>query len=79
MMKLRPRTILARTVEIVASHMDFTGRFWVSSDTWIPSPSDNASAKAIVSKPARIIPFVLDVEYRPMSKPRLVITPEVVP
>ena len=50
-----------------------------SSDTSIPKPSENASAKAIINIPVKIIPFELVLLDKPINRPSVVIISEVVP
>ena len=78
--KLRLNIILLITVDPIHSQIwRIVYLFSDSSDTSIPKPSENASAKAIINIPVKIIPFELVLLDKPINRPSVVIIPEVVP
>jgi len=69
-----------KKVVAVASHITFLlFRFDDSSEIWMPSASENASAIAIVRIPPITTSFIPVPTFSPTIKPKVVIIPEVSP
>jgi hypothetical protein len=71
---------LNRNVETVDSQISFSlCLFSASSEIWMPSASEKASAIAMVRIPPITASFEFVPEVKPTIKPRVVIIPEVNP
>ena len=78
--KVRAKMNFDKKVESVDAHICFlVWAFSASSDMWIPSASEKASAIAIVRNPPSTAGLEWVPECKPTMSPRVVITPEVMP
>ncbi|BAW31461.1 MAG TPA: hypothetical protein PLO64_07125 [Methanothermobacter sp.] len=80
MTKVKAKTNLDKKVAKVDSHISLVVCLSsASSETWIPSASERASATAIVNIPPITTNFECVPEFKPTIKPKVVITAEVKP
>lgn len=78
--KVKANRNLDKKVDIVAVHICASvWTFSASSEIWIPSESEKASAMAIVNIPPRTTLRELVPDCSPIIKPMVVMTPEVIP